>query len=172
MSIDAHVRRGHPITLGLLTFFGIIELAIAAWLTSRYNSHHNYPFVGIRDRTTFLLFTSAWTVVFSLLFVLLFMHSASTGSPLTSVASHFVVFLLTWLFWTAGAASLTAGLGGGLNCSAHGQPAYCNQLNALEAFAWVEWVIVTVFLVIVLLLGIRSLRRGDGYRGQMVSSTY
>jgi hypothetical protein len=46
--------------------------------------------------------------------------------------------LLTWIFWTGGAAALTAALGGGLDCN-NAPFAYCGQLNALEAFAWMEW---------------------------------
>lgn len=64
------------------------QLAIAAWLTSRFNAHHNYLSVTVRDRTRFLLFTSAWTIVFSFLFMILFLHSAANGSALTSVGSH------------------------------------------------------------------------------------
>jgi hypothetical protein len=92
----------------------------------------------VRDRTTFLLFVSSWTVFFSLALATLFMHSASTGSLLTSALAHFVVFGLTWLFWTAGAASITAALGGGVDCSNAGL-VYCDQLMAAMAFAWIAW---------------------------------
>lgn len=46
---------------------------------------------------------------------------------------------LTWLLWTASAAAVTEMLGGGLNCKFQDFFVYCNQLNALEAFAWIEW---------------------------------
>lgn len=50
---------------------------------------------------------------------------------------------LTWIFWTAGAASITAALGGGLNCSKIKEDiVYCNQLNALEGFAWLSWCVL------------------------------
>lgn len=64
---------------------------------------------------------------------------------------------VTWIFWIAGAAAITDTLGGGLNCSfvftvilcGDSSPdvptlihrtgiTYCEQLNALEAFAWIE----------------------------------
>ena len=63
---------------------------------------------------------------------------------------------LTWVFWLAGAAAITDTLGGGLNCgcvvfaifphvrrsnrdmTSRDAVTYCGQLNALEAFAWVE----------------------------------
>lgn len=59
-----------------------------------YNSHHNYLSVNVRDRTRYILFTSCWTVLFSLFYLALFLHSASTGSVLTSVLSHGVLYVL------------------------------------------------------------------------------
>ncbi len=47
---------------------------------------------------------------------------------------------LTWIFWTAGVASITTALGGGINCTTTPRRiVYCDQLNAAEAFAWIEW---------------------------------
>ncbi|THH13686.1 hypothetical protein EW146_g6573 [Bondarzewia mesenterica] len=189
MALDNHVRRGHTSThftpllpptsltsptrtlvvFGLLILFGIIELAIASWLTSRFNLRHDFPSLAVRDRTRFIIFASSWTIFFSFLYGILFLHSSSTGSLLTSVASHLFIFFFTWVFWTAAAASITAALGGGLNCD-HSGIVYCSQLNALEAFAWVEWVLTTFAIVSVLFLGVRALRRGDGYRGQLVTA--
>ncbi|KAI0043805.1 hypothetical protein FA95DRAFT_1574884 [Auriscalpium vulgare] len=167
MAIDNHVRRGHPIIFGLLLLFGLVELALAAWLTSRFHTHHNAPNQSILDRTHFALFTACWTVFFSLLLGLLFLRSATGGGLLTSVASHGVILALTWIFWSAVAASITAALGGGKNCS-KANLVYCDQLNALEAFAWAEWAFTTIAIISVLLLGLRSVRRGDGYRGKLV----
>lgn len=64
---------------------------------------------------------------------------------------------MTWVFWTAGAAAITAAYSGGLDCSyviflvfyrditkncfanRRDIVAYCGQQNAQEGFAWVEW---------------------------------
>ena len=55
-----------------------------------------------------------------------------------------MVFLaLSWVIWTAAAAAVTEMLGGGLNCGAQDIYAYCGQLNALEAFAWIIWYVPT-----------------------------
>lgn len=40
-------------------------------------------------------------------------HLGTTRIVLTAATCSLV---LTWLFWTAGAAAITAALGGGLNC--------------------------------------------------------
>lgn len=74
----------------------------------------------------------------------------------------------SWIMWTAAAASITEMLGGGLNCKAQDAYVYCNQLNALEGFAWLEWLLVTFAIVVVLIRGIVAARRGDGYRGGLV----
>lgn len=169
MPFDSHIRRGHPIMFGLLIFFGIIEGAITTWLTVMYNNYNNYDSVSIRDRIRLLCFTSWWTVFFSFIYLLLFLHSASTGSILTSVASHLIFLAFTWLLWTAGVASLTAGLGGGLNCANLPRDiAYCSQLNAAEAFGWIEWLLTTLLISVVFICGIRSRRRGEGARGQLI----
>ncbi|KAI0756153.1 hypothetical protein C8Q80DRAFT_1091589 [Daedaleopsis nitida] len=166
VEFDRHVRRGHPIIFGFIILFSIIELADSAWLVSRYNLFHNFPSFAVRDRARFLLFTSCWTIFFSLFYLALFLHSP-TGGFMTSVASHAIFLVLTWILWTAGAAAITAALGGGLNCSDAHQ--YCGQLNALEAFAWIVWIFVTFALIVVLFRGISASRRGDGYRGSLVA---
>ncbi|KAJ7760084.1 hypothetical protein DFH07DRAFT_816830 [Mycena maculata] len=167
MTMDTHVRRGHPITLGLIIFFAIIELALAAWLTSQFNKFNNENGLTERDRVRFTLFTSTWTIVFSALFLILFAHSAS-GSILTSVLSHLVFLGFTWLLWTSSAAAITQMLGGGLNCKTQDVFVYCSQLNALEGIAWVEWILVTFAILVVIVRGISASRRGDGYRGGLV----
>ncbi|EMD32592.1 hypothetical protein CERSUDRAFT_143611 [Gelatoporia subvermispora B] len=168
VSYDPAVRRGHPIIFSLIIFFGIIEVAISGWLVGKYNTHHNFPSTSVRDRARFLLFTACWTVFFSIFYLALFFHSASGGSILTSVLSHGVFLFLTWVFWTAGAAAITNALGGGLNCS-HTGILYCGQLNALEAFAWIEFALITLTLFVVLLRGFSATRRGDGLRGQLIA---
>ncbi|KAG9096696.1 hypothetical protein FS749_007948 [Ceratobasidium sp. UAMH 11750] len=168
MGLDTHIRRGHPITFSLLIFFGIIEGAIATWLTTQFNRHHNYLSLSVRDRTRLITFTSWWTVLFCAILLALFMRSP-TGSMTTSVLVHLVFLGITWVLWVAGAASITAALGGGNNCSnTQEQIVYCNQLNALEGFAWVEWILCTFAIFVVIVCAIRSMRRGDGARGSLV----
>ncbi|KAL5495103.1 hypothetical protein ACEPAI_565 [Sanghuangporus weigelae] len=172
VSIDSHIKRGHPILFGLIVFFAIIEACLATWLISRYDDHHNYPSVSVRDRTGFLTFTSWWTVLFASIYLGLFLHSSS-GSIVTSVGSHLVFLFITWVFWLAGAASITAAIDGGYNCgSLTFNLAYCNQLNALMAFAWIVWIFVTIAFLVVLFRGIQATRRGDGLKGGLVQHNY
>ncbi|KIJ49644.1 hypothetical protein M422DRAFT_28010 [Sphaerobolus stellatus SS14] len=166
--MDDYIRTGHPISFGLLIVLSIIEGSLAAWLTSRYNNDPDRASSAVRERTDFLLFAAWWTVIGSAVYTGLFLQSAS-GNAMTSVASHGIFLSLTWIFWTAGAIAITVALGGGTNCSKVGHEViYCNQLNALEGFAWAPWIIVTIMLFFVIIRGISSLRRGDGTRGQLV----
>jgi len=167
MAYDDHIRRGHPIVFGLILLFSIIELSISAYLTARYNHNHNYRSISQRDRVRFVLFCSTWTIVGCLFFILLFLHSAA-GSIMTSVAAHLVFLIITWIMWTAAAAAVTEMTGGGLNCSTQTIFVYCGQLNALMAFAWIIWVLITLALIVVIIRGITTARRGDGYRGGLV----
>lgn len=167
MAFDTHMRRGHTIVLSLIIFFSIIELAISAWLTSRFNAYNNYFSLTERDSTRFLLFTSIWTIVFSGAYMLFFF--SLPDHVLSSVASHIFFLFLTWVFWTAGAASITSALGGGLNCNTQSMFVYCGQLNALEGFAWVIWILVTFAILVVLIRGIIAARRGDGMRGPLIA---
>ncbi|PIL31216.1 hypothetical protein GSI_05914 [Ganoderma sinense ZZ0214-1] len=162
---DKWVRRGHPIVFLCLIIFSIIETSISAWLTSRYDTRHDFLSTSVRDKVEFLLFASVWTLFFSLIYFCLFLYSPETGF-MTSVLSHGIFIFLTWVFWLSGAAALSAALGGRLNCSHHF--VYCGQLNALEAFAWILWVISTFALVVVFLRGIAASRRGEGAKGPLV----
>lgn len=74
---------------GALVLFSIIEMCIAAWLTSRYNSRHNNLNSGLRARVRYLLFTSIWSVLFCSGYLVIFLVSA--GSVLAGVASHFLL---------------------------------------------------------------------------------
>ncbi|CCL98056.1 uncharacterized protein FIBRA_00050 [Fibroporia radiculosa] len=163
VNLDTHFRRGHPVVFTLLIIFSIIELAISGWLVARFNSHHNFMSISVRDRTRFLLFCSAWTILLSSLYAGFFWLSASV---FTSVLSHLIFLFVTWVLWLAGAASITAALGGGLDCGNHFT--YCGQLNALEAFAWIIWVLTFFAFFSVILRAVSASRRGDGMGGQLV----
>ncbi|KAF8954530.1 hypothetical protein BDZ97DRAFT_1864551 [Flammula alnicola] len=168
MAMDTVVRRGHPIMFGAIVIFSIIELCISAWITAKYNAHHNNPNSGIRARVRYLLFVSIWTVIFGTAYLVVFLVSVS--HVFASVASHFVFLAVTWILWLAGAAAITQTLGGSLNCANQSFFVYCGQLSALEGFAWLIWVVLTFMLVLVLIRGITSAKEGDGYAGALVEA--
>ncbi|RSH79358.1 uncharacterized protein EHS24_001400 [Apiotrichum porosum] len=156
---DQHIQRGHPILFGLLLFFALIEGCITAWLVASYNNNDSYPSPSIRDRLKFLVFVSWWTVFFSAVYIASFFMAAM--SVIASTASHAVFLILTWIFWLAGIASFTSAIGGTLHCGAQHALVYCSQLSAAEAFGWMSFIVVTVMLVFILLLGGVALRGGQ-----------
>jgi len=160
------MRKGLPIMYGGIIVFSIIEMCIAAWITAKYNANHNSPNSGLRARVRYILFVSIWTILASSVYLGLFLTMA--GSVISSVASHIVYLSVTWIFWLAAAAALTQSVGGSLNCSTQTKFVYCGQLNALEGFAWLIWVLLTFMLIFVLIRGIKVAKRGDGVAGPMV----
>jgi len=168
IQLDNHLRRGHPIVFGLIILFGLIEVAISAWLIAEFNEHHNNTGAAEQTQVRFILFTSAWTVIFSAQTAFLFWVSSPKLELLTGMLAHGIFLFLSWIFWVAGAAAFTQKFGGGLNCKTQDTFVYCNQLNALEGFAWVEALLFTFALVVVLSRGIISSRRGDGIHAQLV----
>ncbi|KAG2065517.1 hypothetical protein BDR04DRAFT_1161307 [Suillus decipiens] len=167
IDFNTHMRMGYPIICSLIIFCSIIELSISAWLTSRFAASHNYFSLAERDRTHFLLFTSAWTIVLSCLYVFFFFYLPS--SFLASVASHIFFLFPTWAFWTASATSITTTLSRELNRDTQSVFAYPVQLNALQGFAWVTEALVTFALLAVLIRGILVTHRVYGMSRPLVA---
>ncbi|KAH0837825.1 hypothetical protein J3R83DRAFT_6033 [Lanmaoa asiatica] len=140
----------------LLVVFSIIKLSISAFLVAQFNQYHNYFNTSERDRTAFLLFASIWTIGMSALHIILFLTLPdSMGKRLLNM----------WIFWTA-VASIIATLGGGLNCFNQTVFVYCGQLNALKAFAWLIWIVITSAIVVAT-RDVLAARRVGGLRGPL-----
>jgi len=164
MTYSSLLKPGYYIFFVAIIVIAIIELAISAWLTARYNSRHDFLSTTERDRVRFLLFCSIWTTFLSPIFpVVLSLESLEVFS---SVAAHLIFLFVSWVFWLSGAAAITQSLSGGLDCSHHF--VFCGQLNALEAFAWIEWVFLTFGFVFVIVIAVRAGQRGQGYRDPIV----
>ena len=148
----------------------ILQLAISAWLTARYNSRHDFLSTTERDRVRFLLFCSIWTTFLSPIFPVVL--SLESLEVFTSVAAHLILFvplimpLILLIIRSTPACSyrgcsgsqgqrlsrslLVGGLTAGMyqvsgipplltSISRSHHFVFCGQLNALEAFAWIEW---------------------------------
>jgi len=164
--MDTHVRRGHPILFGLITLFALIEGIITAWLVSNYqgSAQGGYPNNHFRHTLRFGVFVSWWTFVFAIAYIFFFLYG--TGGMISSIASHAIWLFVTWVFWLALAASITNMLGGSINCgSSH--LVYCHQNQAAQAFAWIEWILLTVAFAFVVVLATRSIRSGDKMSGPL-----
>ncbi|CAO1630673.1 unnamed protein product [Jaminaea pallidilutea] len=164
VDFSSHIRRGHPISFGILIFTSLVVGIISAVITHDYNSNYyqgenNLHSQSLVSKVHFLVFTSWWTFVFSIVYTALFL--TGIGGVVTSIAGHGIWLFLTWLFWLAGSAALSDQLSG--SCSDKGY-FYCNSLRAAEAFGWISWIILTFMLAVVAAIGGGAFRGGRGLK--------
>jgi len=168
MATTTRIKLGYYVLFGFIVLFSFIELSISAWLIARYNANHNFRNPSQLHRVRFILFCSCWTIILSTLYLVGFLL-APTGSLLTGVGSHLIFLFFTWALWTGAAASITESLGGGLGCKFQNVFVYCGQLNALEGFSWLIWILITIAFFIVIYRAISSARKGDGLTSGIVA---
>ncbi|CAD6564593.1 MAG: hypothetical protein CYPHOPRED_004105 [Cyphobasidiales sp. Tagirdzhanova-0007] len=154
---------GYAGVLGFVVFVSFIEMIIAAVLVSSYNRGH-YPTTHLRDVIRYTLFVSIWTILTGSAYA--YFSLMLSTSIVASVASNAAFVFLTWLFWLASGASTANALGGPLSCS-NKAFAHCHQLLALEAFAWIEFIVLTFTFGILAFLGYQASRKGDGFTGPL-----
>ncbi|KAG8736629.1 SUMO ligase siz1, partial [Ceratobasidium sp. 414] len=109
--------------------FNIIEGSIATWLSVTLTRNHDYfnPALGARIRL--VCFTSWWSIVFLVFMPACLLEGA--GFPI-------VLYALTMILWTGGAASITQLLKADVCSSLFPN---CSALRAMEAFAWIIWIL-------------------------------
>lgn len=83
------------------------------------------------------------------------------GGVVTSIAGHGIWLFLTFIFYLAGAAALADQLGS--SCGDRGYY-YCNSIRALEAFSWINTVLLFLMIVVVGLIGGGAFRGGRGLK--------
>ncbi|TFK62499.1 hypothetical protein BDN72DRAFT_386572 [Pluteus cervinus] len=167
MMSDKIMKFTYPVLMGLLLLAALIEMCISAWLISQYNKFHNFSSGGQLVRTRYILFTSIWTLIFGSLYLVGFLLMP-IGYALTGVVSHLIFLFFTWALWTGAAAAITQMLGGGLHCSSQDAFVYCGQLNALEGFAWLIWIVLTILFFLVIIRGITTANHGEGSKGSLI----
>ncbi|KAJ7579477.1 hypothetical protein C8J56DRAFT_964299 [Mycena floridula] len=162
MAIDSgkYIRQDHTVTFGLLIL--LFQLALTSWLMALFATHLDAIPSTETNRVRFVLCFSVSTLLHSLIHGLLFWYNK--GAPV-GIAGQFAFIAQTWILWTGAAATITKMLIGGLNCKTQKQFTYCTQMNAVVAFAWIEWLLITFALIVVLFRGFAIPRRGDGWDG-------
>ncbi|OAV95342.1 hypothetical protein PTTG_03609 [Puccinia triticina 1-1 BBBD Race 1] len=161
-----------PILFSLALLFSVIQFIITAVLVHDYDDH-GYPSGSHRDRLRFLLFTSCWSLLF--LPIYLFANLRLLGHVLSSVASNLGFIALTWLFWLCAAASWTDVLGGTVQCGdlfLNNQVIdisvpYCGASRAVQAFAWMLWLLFSAALIYITTVAFRAKSHSSGLTGPM-----
>lgn len=154
-----HLRRTLPIFLGVTLLFALIEGCITAFLVSRNDRDNSWQSNALCDSTKFLLFTSWWTFVFNIAYLMF--NYAAMNSWFSSVLSNLIYVSLTWIFWLCGAAAFTQAVGSGERCGSDTTLLHCNHNLAAEAFAWIQFILFTLLLIAVGVLAFATTRRGD-----------
>jgi len=163
---DGHVRRGHPTLLTLILLCALVEAIVTTWLVHEQNKHHNYVSTAAKHRTRYLVFVSWWTVVLTSLYLITYLVRAAITS-VSTIGSHMTFLFITWVLWTAGAASITAAFGGGVKCHSFIGVSYCREQDVMIAFAWAVWGLLTLDLFLTFLRAGSALGRGGNFRGPM-----
>ena len=73
-------------------FSSLIEVSIAAWITAKYNTNHNFPNSSTRAQVRYLLFMSIWTIVFGTVYLVGFLVASGIFA---SVPLHFLLCVLS-----------------------------------------------------------------------------
>jgi len=160
--VSANVTKyAHAGVYGFTAFISFIEMILAAILIRSYNSD-GYPTTQFKNVTRFTLFVSLFNLFFGAAFIYLTLFLST--SVVASIASNLAFLFLLWIFWLASGASTADALGGQYSC-ANEAFAHCHQLTAMEAFAWINFIVIFLAFCGIAFLGFRASKKGAGFTG-------
>jgi len=143
-----------------LLLFTLIVLGISAHWVSVLQGFYSAAYTA----SGFALAVSVITLAFIL--PMLLISILRKGSLLSWVVVELGVCGVLWVLWLASAAYTTSMTGGAtLNCdyallSAEVQ-SICHQYQALQAFSWLNWLILFAYIVLLLVFAIKA--QGHGH---------
>lgn len=172
MDLSSVIRKGHPIAFAIFIVFSLILAIISSAVVANLNHHGNDVSNLIRDSSRFMVFTGWWSFLFGAIFVRiprltiqLALFVTGIGGVFSSIASHGIFILITWIFWLCGSAALSNAVGNA-QCTNDEQADNfirdCDALKAIVAFGWIGWVELTLLLGVILFLGAKAFRGGRG----------
>ncbi|PPQ96213.1 hypothetical protein CVT26_005617 [Gymnopilus dilepis] len=82
----SHVRWSYPLLMALILALSAVELGLSAWITAKFNAHHNFTSHSEKWRVRYALFAAIWTFLIGSIYFWMFVL-ALTGL-FTSIASH------------------------------------------------------------------------------------
>ncbi|KIY45979.1 hypothetical protein FISHEDRAFT_76212 [Fistulina hepatica ATCC 64428] len=144
---------------GTVTLFSIVELGVAGNLTYLTNTYYNnyYGFAALAIATAVLsLITFPLMIVFDLL----------TTDVFTSwVITELVWTGFLWVLWLASgaaAADKDNSVFGSIDCSYFNGKinTACHEFQAIEAFAFINWILLMGYFVALLVMAILGARKG------------
>ncbi|KAG8812642.1 hypothetical protein FRC19_003010, partial [Serendipita sp. 401] len=133
----------------ILIILSIVNACITTWVSVALKISGVLGLDSLRRFLYFLVFTSWWTLVGSVYFLLAFLYDRSirdengtfTSTRFGSLNAHLVWLLVTCPLWLLGASLSAAGV-------AHNCPVHCSQLRAVPVFAFLELMAMCLILVV------------------------
>ncbi|CAE6409448.1 unnamed protein product, partial [Rhizoctonia solani] len=140
------------------SFKGIITIQLSMLFTE----YRDFNQFDLGNRVRLVCFTSWWTMTGLVAVIpikIVWTRSEPSRGALGGVIAAFV---LTWIFWTAGAGSLTSLIWArkGPDCIITNFP-YCKYTQGVLGLAWLIWIMVTVQGVYHVCLSLRGIQRAQ-----------
>ncbi|KAG8762806.1 hypothetical protein FRC11_007680 [Ceratobasidium sp. 423] len=151
-------------TLRLASFatvlaFSLIVLGISGYWVSQLEG----VATSLATSSSFSLAVAVITWAF--MFPVLLVSTMRRGSFLSWVAIELGICGLLWVLWLA-SASYTTSMSAGvtLNCDLAFSVEFesvCRQYQAIQAFSWLNWLILFAYIVLVVILAVKAMNRGQ-----------
>ncbi|KAJ6610019.1 hypothetical protein B0H10DRAFT_1812306 [Mycena sp. CBHHK59/15] len=133
----------HPFLFSMMILAGMAELGLTAFLVNAGNARNTWPSPRYHALLLLFLFNSAWTVLFSVAYLLWLVDGAK--HLLANIASSIFWLAITSALWGASAGVFHNTRTGG-NCPTSPPISRCRQSLTAEALAWTEFSISTTTL--------------------------
>jgi len=156
--MPAVTKLGMVGVLGFTLLIAFINMIISAVLVASYN-RSEYPTTTFKNVTRFTLFVSIFNLVFGGAYIFFILKLGT--SIIASIISFLGFLFILWIFWLASGASTATAYGGRFSCS-NDSFAHCNQILAMEAFSFINFIVIFVAFCGVAFLGFRATRKGSG----------
>ncbi|KIP06243.1 hypothetical protein PHLGIDRAFT_466157 [Phlebiopsis gigantea 11061_1 CR5-6] len=130
-----------------LTLGSVLEAALTSWLLAQFSYLGRYPNIGSRDGVRTCLVAAGWTLVFSVVLTLMFLHPSLWRHPVASAGSQAIWILVTWCIWVAATATMNRGLpliNSKARCAGVD---YCSQLRAAFGLSLAAVLLLTLGMV-------------------------
>ncbi|KAF5337158.1 hypothetical protein D9611_002893 [Ephemerocybe angulata] len=134
------------IIFGIVAFFSIIVLGISAHLVSLPGPSPDYVNLAL---ATSILTLIALPIIFII-------PLKRRGAAPSFVAVEVVTLWLLWILWLATGATIANWLPGLVFCNG----GVCSELRAIEAFAFLNWLMLMFYSFVLLTLAVTAHHRG------------
>lgn len=143
----------HSTIFNLVIFMSIILACTTTWTAVALRAGGVIGISFLQNLLDFLVFTSWWTFLGASFFLLAFLYDRCnreddgtfTATRLGTPYAHLTWLIFTWILWILGASLFAAAIAQQGPCQLH-----CTQQRVIPVFAFIELILVSMALVVVL----------------------